>query len=178
MVDDEEPVRRMIVRMVGGAGGMECHTAADAAEARQMLEERAFSLAICDVNMPGESGTDLARWIHKHHPEVAVLIATGLDDPGLAESVLRLGAYGYLVKPFKRNEVQINVMNALQRRRLELENRDYRLSLERRVEERTEDLRRSREETIARLSLAIEFRSRETGKHVERIGRAPDAWRS
>lgn len=170
VVDDEEPVRRMIVRMVCTGTGLECDSAADAAQARVLLAQRPYSVAICDVSMPGEPGTDLARWIHEHHPDVAVLVATGLDDPGLAESALRLGAFGYLVKPFKRNEVHINVMNALQRRELELENRDYRMQLERRVEERTEDLRRSREETIGRLSLAIEFRSRETGKHVERIG--------
>jgi putative two-component system response regulator len=170
VVDDEESVRRMIARMVTSGGEWECETAADAAEARMLLARRGFSLVICDVNMPGESGTDLTLWIREHHPDVAVLMATGIDDPQLAQSVLELGAYGYLVKPFKRHEVQINVANALGRRRLELENRDHRALLEQRVEERTEELRRSREETIRRLSLAIEFRSRETGEHVERIG--------
>jgi putative two-component system response regulator len=170
VVDDEEPVRRMIARMVTSGGEWECESAADAAEARMLLARRGFSLVICDVNMPGESGTDLTRWIREHHPDVAVLMATGIDDPQLAQSVLELGAYGYLVKPFKRHEVQINVANALGRRRLELENRDHRALLEQRVEERTQELRRSREETIRRLSLAIEFRSRETGEHVERIG--------
>lgn len=170
VVDDEEPVRKMIARMVTSGGEWECETAADAAEARMLLARRGFSLVICDVNMPGESGTDLTRWIREHHPDVAVLMATGIDDPQLAQSVLELGAYGYLVKPFKRHEVQINVANALGRRRLELENRDHRALLEQRVEARTQELRRSREETIRRLSLAIEFRSRETGEHVERIG--------
>jgi putative two-component system response regulator len=160
----------MIARMVTSGGEWECETAADAAEARMLLARRGFALVICDVNMPGESGTDLTRWIREHHPDVAVLMATGIDDPQLAQSVLELGAYGYLVKPFKRHEVQINVANALGRRRLELENRDHRALLEQRVEARTQELRRSREETIRRLSLAIEFRSRETGEHVERIG--------
>jgi len=170
IVDDEEPVREMIARMVAMGGACECQTAADAAEARMLLARHGFSMVICDVNMPGESGTDLTRWIREHHPDVAVLMATGIDDPELAQSVLEIGAYGYLVKPFKRHEVQINVANALGRRRLELENRDHRALLEQRVEERTLELRRSREETIRRLSLAIEFRSRETGEHVERIG--------
>lgn len=170
IVDDEQPVREMIARMVTTEGERECETAGDAAEARVLLARQGFSIVICDVNMPGESGTDLTRWIREHHPDVAVLMATGIDDPALAESVLEIGAYGYLVKPFKRHEVQINVTNALGRRRLELENRDHRALLEHRVEERTQELRRSREETIRRLSLAIEFRSRETGEHVERIG--------
>ena len=170
IVDDEEPVREMIARMVTSGEELECETAADAAEARMLLAREGFSIVICDVNMPGESGTDLTIWIREHHPDVAVLMATGIDDPQLAQSVLEIGAYGYLVKPFKRHEVQINVANALGRRRLEQENRDHRALLEQRVEERTQELRRSREETIRRLSLAIEFRSRETGEHVERIG--------
>jgi putative two-component system response regulator len=170
VVDDEEPVRNMIARMVTSAGDVDCETAAGAAEARTLLARHSFSLVICDVNMPGESGTELTQWIREHHPYVPVLMATGIDDPELAQSALEIGAYGYMVKPFKRHEVQINVANALHRRRLEIENRDHRALLEQRVEERTQELRRSREETIRRLSLAIEFRSRETGEHVERIG--------
>ena len=170
VVDDEEAVRRMIARMVTSGGRWECDTAADAAGARSMLSGREFAVVICDVKLPGESGTDLTRWIREHHPDVAVLMATGIDDPELAQTALELGAYGYLVKPFKRHEVQINVANALRRRRLEIENREHRALLEQRVVERTEDLRRSQQETIRRLSLAIEFRSRETSEHVERIG--------
>jgi putative two-component system response regulator len=96
-----------------------------------------------------------------------------------------VGANSYLLRPFKRNELSINLSNALRRRRLEIENRAYRDGPEALVTERTSALRlavdrletsrgeltRSREETIKRLSLAIEFRSHETGEHVERIGR-------
>ena len=159
----------MIARMVTSAGDLETETASSAAEARERLAEREFALVICDVNMPGESGPELTRWIRDNQPDVAVLVASGVDDPDVALSVLDLGAYGYLVKPFKRHEVQINVANALQRRALEIENREHRQRLEQRVDERTEELRQSQEETIRRLSLAIDFRSRETGEHVERI---------
>ena len=85
-----------------------------------------------------------------------------------------------MLKPFRRNELAINVAGALRRRQLELENRDHRLLLEERVRERTAELQeavdhleesrselsRSREQTIERLCLAIEFRSHETGEHV------------
>jgi putative two-component system response regulator len=169
VVDDEEPIRRLIARTVTSDGQLEAETAANAADARARLDEREFALVICDVNMPGESGLELTLWIRGNHPDVAVLMASGVDDPELAKSVIELGAYGYLVKPFKRHEVQINVANALQRRALALENREHRLLLEQRVAERTEELRQSQEETIRRLSLAIDFRSRETGEHVERI---------
>jgi putative two-component system response regulator len=183
VVDDEEPMRRLIARIVDRAGHA-VETAADAAEARMWLANSDFALVICDLSMPGESGSDLIRWLRTAHPEIAVLMATGTDDREVADTVLASGAYGYLLKPFKRNEVAINVANALRRRRLEIENREYRELLEQRVSERTAELReavarleesgrelkRSRGETIERLSLAIEFRSHETGEHVERIG--------
>jgi putative two-component system response regulator len=183
VIDDEAPIRRLISRMVSTAGH-EAETAADAAEARVWLMAGEFALVICDLNMPGESGQQLVGWIRDAYPDVGVLMATGTSDRGIADAVLAAGAYGYLLKPFRRNEVAINVANALRRRRLEIENREHRDRLEQRVAERTSalteaverlqasdrELTRSREETIRRLSLAIEFRSHETGEHVERIG--------
>ena len=176
-------MRRVIGRMVSTTG-LPVETAASAAEARDWLAAASFSLVICDVHMPGESGSDLARWIRAPEPDVAIVMATGTNDAELADQTLAFGVYGFLVKPFKRNEVAINVANALRRRRLEIENREHRQLLEERVDERTaelrdavrrletarEELKRSREETISRLSLAIEFRSNETGEHVARIG--------
>jgi putative two-component system response regulator len=176
-------MRRVIRRMVS-ATGHPVETAAGATEAREWLAAASFSLVICDVQMPGESGSDLARWIRATQPDVAIVMATGTNDAELADETLAFGAYGFLVKPFKRNEVAINIANALRRRRLEIENREHRQLLEERVDERTaalrdavrrleiarEELKRSREETISRLSLAIEFRSNETGAHVARIG--------
>jgi putative two-component system response regulator len=183
VIDDDDSVRRLIARMVS-TSGHDVETAADAVEARLWLAMASFALVICDLNMPGESGHDLVRWIRAEHRDVAVLMATGTNDRGIADAVLAAGAYGYLLKPFRRNEVAINVANALRRRGLEIENREYRGRLELLVAERTGALReaverleaseweltRSREETIQRLSLAIEFRSHETGEHVERIG--------
>ncbi len=170
VVDDDEAMRRLIARMVSDAGHA-ADTAADAAEAREALGVDGYSLVICDLNMPGESGRDLLGWIRSAHRDVAILMATGTDDREVADAVIALGAYGYLVKPFKRNEVAINIANALRRRRLEIENREHRELLEQRVEERTAEIARLREETVNRLVLAIEFRSAETGRHVERIGR-------
>lgn len=183
VVDDDEAVRRLIARMVSATGHV-VETSPDASDARRRLVTGDFALVICDLHMPGETGDRLVRWIGEEYPDVAVLMATGTDDRGIADAVIAAGAYGYLIKPFKRNEVAINVSNALRRRELEMENRAYRDRLEQQVAERTAALRealarveasereliRSREETIQRLSLAIESRSKETSEHVERIG--------
>ena len=106
-----------------------------------------------------------------------------MDDRGYADAAIELGAYGYVLKPFKPNELIINVGNALRRRSLEIENRSHREMLEQTVLDRTAalrdtiaqlessdtELRRLREETIRRLSWAAEFRNQETGEHIVRM---------
>ena len=182
VVDDEESIRKLLARLLG-AQGYECLTAESAAEARRLLAENAIALVLSDVNMPGESGFDFAHEVHLDYPDTAVVLVTGVDDRRFAEAALAGGAYGYILKPFKANELLINVVNALRRRALELENRNNRDRLEQIVLERTgalretitrleaseSEARRLREETIRRLSWAAEFRSQETGQHIVRM---------
>ena len=94
----------------------------------------------------------------------------------MADRAIELGTYGYVIKPFTPNQVLIAARNALQRRKLELENRAHRETLEQIVRARTAALERSakrlklsREETVRRLSRAVEYRDEETGGHTERM---------
>jgi cyclic di-GMP phosphodiesterase len=176
IVDDDEQIRRMYGRILV-ADDYECALAASCAQARGLLAEGEFSLAICDLRMPGESGLDLVREIQYKHPDTVVLMASGEDDPMIAEIASDNGAYGYMVKPFSRNQLLIGVSNALYRRRLEQQSGLQRQRLEQAVEERTtelraaiEGLRISQEETVHRLSRAVEMRDVQTGGHIERIG--------
>jgi putative two-component system response regulator len=182
IVDDEDQIRTLLARLLG-AHGYECVTAESAAAGRRLLKELPVALVLSDVNMPGESGIDFTREVLAHFPDTAVVMVTGLDDRVYADVAIELGAYGYVLKPFKPNELIINVGNALRRRALEIENREHRERLERTVLERTSalrdtiarlessdaELRRLREETIRRLSWAAEFRNQETGEHIVRV---------
>ena len=182
IVDDEEQIRTLLARLLG-AQGYDCLTAEDAAAARRVLNETSIALVLSDVNMPGESGIDFTREVLARFPDTAVVIVTGIDDRRYADVAIELGAYGYVLKPFKPNELIINVGNALRRRALEIENRGNRERLEQTVLERTAalrdtisqlessetELRRLREETIRRLSWAAEFRNQETGEHIVRM---------
>ena len=98
-----------------------------------MLKETDVALVLSDVNMPGESGIDFTREVLAHYPDTAVVMVTGMDDRGYADAAIELGAYGYVLKPFKPNELIINVGNALRRRTLEIENRSHRERLEQTV---------------------------------------------
>ncbi|MEO5574699.1 MAG: response regulator [Gaiellaceae bacterium] len=182
IVDDEDQIRTLLARLLG-AHGYDCVTAESAATARRLLQETRFALVLSDVNMPGESGIDFTREVLARHPDTAVVMVTGMDDRSYADAAIELGAYGYVLKPFKPNELIINVGNALRRRTLEIENRTHRDLLEQTVLARTTalrdtisqlessdaELRRLREETIRRLSWAAEFRNQETGEHIVRM---------
>ncbi len=145
VVDDEEPVRRLIARILEN-GGYNCTLAANAAEARERLKEQSFELVLCDMKMPGESGLDFIRYVLAEHRDTAVVMVTVMDDPSTAETVLEVGIYGYVVKPFHPKELLIGVKNALHRRQLEIDNRAYRERLEEMLSERIAELRKSKEE--------------------------------
>ncbi len=169
IVDDEPDVREILSRWLEREG-YQCATAADAQEACEQLKDGNFALLVTDIMMPGISGIDLLSTVKQKFPDVAVLMATAVDNRKTAIQALEIGAYGYVVKPFERNEVAINVVSALERRRLVLASQQYEQRLEERVREQTEDIRRSREEILLRLIAAQEFRHDETGAHVRRIG--------
>jgi putative two-component system response regulator len=168
-VDDDPTVQRLIGRMLE-ASGLRCAYAGSVAEARALLAELPFALVLCDINLPGSSGLDLLAELTPRSPDIATVMVTGRDDPELAGETLEGGAYGYLTKPFSHNALLIQVRNALHRRRLELERRDYEQLLEETVARRTEQLRHAYEETVLRLGRAIEYHDGETGAHVERVG--------
>ena len=139
IVDDDESLRRLLKRLLE-SDGYHCTLAADAAQAREHIMQVSFELVICDLNMPGEPGMDFTRYVLAKYQDTAVVILTAMDEPEFFQAALEIGAYGYIIKPFKLNEVKINVANALRRRKLEIENRSYRQDLENLVLEGTEDL--------------------------------------
>src|ERR1700728_4707637 len=100
----------MIARILGRAG-YECTEASDASIALLFAESQEFSLVTCDVNMPGGSGLGLVRDLRARHPDIAVLMVSGMDDPQTAAVATELGAYGYVVKPFESNEMLIAADN-------------------------------------------------------------------
>lgn len=170
LVVDDDPVIRYVLLELLAEHGHDAAGAPGATEAHRLLDESEWALVLTDVNMPDGSGVDLVRHVTTHHPGVAAVMVTGVNDPQIAQTALELGAYGYLLKPFGGLEVAIQVANALRRRRLELESSRRREELEHEVAERTAQLQHAHEETLRRFASAIEVRNTETGDHVERVG--------
>ena len=140
ILDDEEPIRQMIRQLL--ENNYSCTSAANVANARECLKDSNFEVILCDINMPGESGIDFIRYVMAEYPDTAVIMVTGVNDPEVAETALEIGAYGYIIKPFRRSELIINIQNSLRRRELEITDRCYREDLERTVAQRTTKLRK------------------------------------
>jgi two-component system NtrC family sensor kinase len=133
IVDDEEAVRKVMVAHLEGR--YTCATASDAQEALARLSEDQFALALLDVQLPGMSGIELLRKIISDFPDVAVIMATGVDRSQRVIDALRLGAFDYLIKPFDFDVLELTVERALERRTLLRDGKRYKQDLERRNEE-------------------------------------------
>ena len=144
IVDDEAPLRRLMARILESAG-CACIEARDAGEARRKLAAQTVDLVLSDIQMPGESGLDLLRWIRDAYPDTAVVMVTVIADLETAREALEMDVYGYVLKPIDRNQLLIAVVNALRRRDLEMRRRAHSAELEEAVLRRTVELREANE---------------------------------
>ena len=115
MVVDDEPELRALLAEYFGRHGFEVRQAEDAAVARRLVAERAPELAILDVNMPGENGLSLARFLREAHPRMGLVMLTTAGESVDRIVGLELGADDYLPKPFEMRELLARVRSVLRR---------------------------------------------------------------
>lgn len=133
VVDDEPRLRRVLVRLLEGEG-FTCLEAGSGVEALAVLEKQAFLLVISDIRMPQMDGVSLLKEIVHRWPDTGVVVVTAVAEVESAVACLQLGALDYVAKPFHLDEVRARVQQALEKRRLILENKSYQLHLEERVQ--------------------------------------------
>ena len=117
LVVDDEPELRGLLAEYFGRHGFEVRSAPDAAQAREMISAAKPDLAVLDINMPGENGLSLARWLREAHPGVAIVMLTTASEPVDRIVGLELGADDYLSKPFELRELLARVRAVLRRTR-------------------------------------------------------------
>ncbi len=139
IVDDEKSVCRLLARYLEEAG-YTCQTAESGERARGLLARHRFDLALCDLDMPGESGLELIRHIKALYPETGRVMVTSSSDSDTTKEILNVGVYGYILKPLTRNTLLITVQNSLQHLRLDLDMQRHKKDLEEEVWKRTEKL--------------------------------------
>lgn len=114
VVDDESELRSLLVEYFS-RHGFAVRAAPQAAAAREMLAQRLPDVAILDVNMPGENGLSLARWLRDTHPRVGLVMLTTAGEAIDRIVGLELGADDYVPKPFETRELLARVRSLLRR---------------------------------------------------------------
>lgn len=153
IVDDMSDIRELLERILEVEGFL-VTCASSAEEALTVLEGKTFGLMIADIHMAGMDGMNLLKISHQRWPNMQVVMGTGIDDRDTALNALELGAVGYMLKPFERVELLVNVNNALRLRQLELENRNRRAQLEQELEKRSAELVKSHHKMVEQEKLA------------------------
>jgi len=133
IVDDEGSIRDILCRKLQ-LEGYRCVVAADGGEALWKAFMQDFDLVLMDIRMPGLSGMEVLPKMVTDHPDTCVVMLTAVSDIETAVEAMKVGAYDYLSKPFNMDDLIMKVKRALERRRLVLENREYQLRLERKIE--------------------------------------------
>ncbi len=168
IVDDEAMIRKLL-RQKLSKEGYHCAEADSAVEAMDELSRQPAELVILDIKMPGKSGRELLTELKALYPDTAVLMATALVDVSIAIECMRQGAYDYITKPFNLDLVSLSVGKALEKRRLDLEVREYQQYLEQKVDEQTEEARKVFLSAMEALIFAVEAKDKYTAGHSRRV---------
>lgn len=167
-VDDEESIRAVLKTILKSEGYL-CDTAASADEAISRLKDNQYDVILTDIMMPGMSGIELLELIRKRDDEIVVIMLTALNDIDVSIRALKSGAYDYISKPFRLDDVTISIEMALQKRALILENRDYQRNLEEKVLEQSRKIQSSFIKSIEALARTLEAKDPDTRDHSLRV---------
>lgn len=160
IVDDESSLLSLLQDSLGQAG-FRCVTAGGGDEALRLVRERHFPVVLTDLYMPGgPSGLELIQAIRAQDPMTNCIVMTAFASVESAIEALQLGAYDFLRKPFRQQELHAALNRALDHARLRKEVESYRANLEKLVLERTRDVQALLEEMLHLNDLALEAQGR------------------
>ena len=131
IVDDEQSLREMLAVLLQREG-YHVDQAPDGQVALERVVEHNYDLIISDIQMPRLSGIDLLRRLREQGDETTTIMITAFSSTEEAVEAMKLGAYDYITKPFKNDEIRLVIKNALERRQLQRENRQLKQQLKER----------------------------------------------
>ena len=120
VADDQDAIRRWLARELE-KGGHEVEEASNGNAAIERLHANAFDLVLTDLKMAGSDGLDVLRTARTLHPSTAVIVITGFGSVKTAIESIKSGAFDYMEKPFKIDEIEVSIAKALEARRLSRE---------------------------------------------------------
>jgi two-component system response regulator PilR (NtrC family) len=132
VVDDEESMREFMELLLT-RDGFEVALHSGDATVLSFIDREVFDVVVCDMKMPQVTGLDVLARVKEVSPSTAVIMMTAYASAQDAVEAMKRGAYDYVLKPFKTDEIRLIVRNALEKTRLEEENIRLRKELDRRT---------------------------------------------
>ncbi len=130
LVIDDEEIMREILETLLVREGYSVRLASNGAEGLDLAKALPFDAVIADMMMPGIDGMHVLEELHKHDEELPVVMITAFASMENAITAMKKGAFDYITKPFKNDEVLVVLRNAVERRRLVAENVALRQNLQ------------------------------------------------
>lgn len=121
VVDDERAILELGRRFLSSEG-FDVETASQGMQAMKLLEQGPYEILLTDIRMPGMSGLELMKMARSVRPEIIMVVITGHGTITTAIESLKMGATGFILKPFTRQELLSSIHNALDKCRLRQEN--------------------------------------------------------
>ena len=130
VVDDDEPIRRLLSDFLGMRGDYKVTTACDGIEAQELLSDNDFDVVVTDLTMPRMGGLELMQWAQVHQPGPSWIILSGHATVDSAVEAVHLGAYDFIRKPLEMlDSLTVTIRNALNQQQLAGERRRLLASL-------------------------------------------------
>ena len=113
-IDDELSMRDLL-KIILKKEGLEPDVAGTKEEVERLLKKHDYQLVISDVKMPGFSGIDVLRMVRQKSEDTRIILITAYASTETAIEAMKLGAFDYITKPFKVDEMKVLIRSALQR---------------------------------------------------------------
>ena len=124
IIEDEEPIRRVLVRILNEEdSNFKIHEASDGKKGLESISKENFDLVLCDIKMPKIDGIELLQRTRKKNSSLPFIMLTGHGNIETAVESMKLGAYDFISKPPDLNRLITSVRNALEKKELVTENK-------------------------------------------------------
>jgi len=135
IIEDEEPIRRVLVRILTDEdSSFEIHEASDGKKGLDLIKNDSYDLVLCDIKMPKVDGIELLQRTRKTNSTIPFIMLTGHGNIETAVESMKLGAYDFISKPPDLNRLINSVRNALEKKELIAENKILRKKVAKKYE--------------------------------------------
>ncbi len=130
IIDDEPDMLDMLEMIITDKTPHEVVTTNNPLELPQLLANQVFNLVITDLKMPSMDGIEVIEAVKQHDPDIPVVMITAFGTIESAEEAVRKGAYDFITKPFRKEQILVAINRALEWQKMIKENRELKRQMQ------------------------------------------------